>query len=80
MKKIFAFLVLALGTISCSDDDFGGNGNLQPVNFTVNLKYDDVTFDGQNVEGGMVILTNTNTGDSYTGTSQEFIISPLQRT
>ena len=69
MKKIFAFLVLALGTISCSDDDFGGNGNLQPVNFTVNLKYDDVTFDGQNVEGGMVILTNTNTGDSYTGTS-----------
>ena len=69
MKKIFEFLVLALGTISCSDDDFGGNGNLQPVNFTVNLKYDDVTFDGQNVEGGMVILTNTNTGDSYTGTS-----------
>ena len=69
MKKLLGLLVIAIGFNACSDDDFGGNGNLQPVSFTVNLKYDDVTFDGQNVTGGVVVLTNTNTGDSYTATS-----------
>ncbi|UUC44670.1 DUF4876 domain-containing protein [Flavobacterium cerinum] len=67
MKKFLVLLSAALAFTSCSDDDFGnGNNGLQPVNFSVNLKYDPITFNGQSVNGGAVILTNTNTGDTYT--------------
>uniref|UniRef100_UPI0026339128 DUF4876 domain-containing protein n=2 Tax=unclassified Flavobacterium TaxID=196869 RepID=UPI0026339128 len=67
MKKFLVLLSAALAFTSCSDDDFGNaNNGLQPVNFSVNLKYDPITFNGQSVNGGSVILTNTNTGDTYT--------------
>lgn len=66
MKKIIMLFTAALAFYGCSDDDFGNNSGLQPVNFSVNLKYDDVTFNGQLVNAANVILTNTNTGDSYT--------------
>ena len=67
MKKFLVLLSAALAFTSCSDDDFGNaNNGLQPVNFSVNLKYDPITFNGQSVIGGSVILTNTNTGDTYT--------------
>ncbi|MBN9285435.1 MULTISPECIES: DUF4876 domain-containing protein [Flavobacterium] len=67
MKKILLLLSAALAFSSCSDDDFGdGNNGLQPVNFSVNLKYDTTAFNGEAVQQGAVILTNTNTGDTYT--------------
>ena len=67
MKKILLLLTAVIALSSCNkDDDFGGGGSLQPVAFTVNLKYDTATFGGTVVEGGSVSLTNTSTGDVYT--------------
>lgn len=69
MKKILLFITSSLALISCSDDDFGGNGNLQPVSFNVELKYDATTYNGEVVNTGDVTLTNTTTGDVYSATS-----------
>ncbi len=71
MKKIIGLLTAAIVFYSCSDDDFSGNGSLEPVNFNVELKYDDVSYDGQFVNSGSVTLTNTSTGDVYTIESSE---------
>lgn len=66
MKKILLLLTAVLALSSCSDDDFGSDNGLQPVTFSVNLKYDTAAFNGIVVNNGNVILTNTNTGDTYT--------------
>ena len=67
MKKILLLLTAVVALSSCNkDDDFGAGGSLQPVNFTVNLKYDTQTFGGDAVKSGSVSLTNTSTGDVYT--------------
>ncbi|MFV0531258.1 MAG: DUF4876 domain-containing protein [Flavobacteriales bacterium] len=71
MKKVLYVFVTILVLASCSDDDFGGNGTLQSVNFSVTLKYDNETYDGSFVNGGNITLTNTATGDVYTVTSNE---------
>ncbi len=71
MKKIILFVAASLALASCNkDDDFGGNSALQPVNFSVNLNYDQ-SLGGDVVNGGSVTLTNTNTGDIYTAVSNE---------
>ncbi|MDQ6530966.1 DUF4876 domain-containing protein [Flavobacterium sp. LHD-85] len=70
MKNIILLFAIAVTLFSCTiNDDFGGGTNLQPVTFTVNLKYDKEQYNGLEVNTGNVVLTNTNTGDSYTATS-----------
>lgn len=69
MKKILLLITAVITLASCSDDDFGGNGNLQPVSFNVELKYDATSYNGEAVNAGNVTLTNTTTGDIYTATS-----------
>jgi hypothetical protein len=69
MKNIILVFVAAVALFSCTmNDDFGSGNALQPVSFTVNLKYDTDQYKGVVVEAGNVILTNTN-GESYTATS-----------
>lgn len=66
MNRILSFFVVFLTLLSCRSDDFGsGEHTLQPVKFTVSAKYDaslNSTI-GKNVT---VLLTNSNTGDTYT--------------
>lgn len=68
MKNIFSFLAIMLLIFSCSDDDFGSDNSLQTVSFKVNVKYD-ASFNAVNSQNATVTLTNTNTGDQYTQTS-----------
>lgn len=68
IKKILGFLTLIIVLFSCRDDNFGNGNNLEPVNFTVNLKYD-ASLDSKPASGANVILTNNNTGDIYNATS-----------
>ena len=70
MKNIILLFAIAVTFFSCSiNDEFGGGTNLQPVSFTVNLKYDKDQYNGLVVNAGNVVLTNTNTGDIYKATS-----------
>lgn len=66
MRKILFLLTAVIALSSCGEDDDFGGAALQSVPFTVNLKYDAETFNGQAVSQGNVILKNTNTGDTYT--------------
>lgn len=70
MKKLLLILATALAVTSCSEDDFGTGGNgLQAVSHQVTLKYADDNLSGVLVDGGLVKLTNTNTGDIIEGTT-----------
>lgn len=70
MKNIILLFAIAVTFFSCTiNDEFGGGANLQPVSFTVNLKYDKDQYNGLVVNTGNVVLTNTNTGDTYKATS-----------
>lgn len=71
MRKILFLFTAIVALSSCNEDDDFGNGALQPVSFSVNLKYDSETFDGQAVETGTIKLTNTATGDVYNAESSE---------
>lgn len=68
MKNIVYLLSFLLIFISCRDDDFGKNatGNmLQPVSFKVYAKYDN-NYNNKPSKKATVVLTNTNSADSYT--------------
>lgn len=73
MKKQLLFLMLSFLFIitGCrNDDDFGGAGNLTPIAFTVQVKYD------ANVGGGIaknatVTLKNNATGETLSGVTDE---------
>jgi len=71
MRKILFLFTAIVALSSCNEDDDFGNGALQPVSFSVNLKYDSETFDGQAVKTGTIKLTNTATGDVYNAESSE---------
>lgn len=71
MRKLIFVLSMATILVSCSkDDDFGG-GALETVAFSVDVTYDDENFNGEPAEAVEVTLTNTNTGDEYTGLTTE---------
>lgn len=69
MKQLFSFLAIMMLLFSCRDDDFGSNnGTLQPTAFKVEVKYD-ATYGSKNSKGATVVLTNNNSGDTYTETT-----------
>lgn len=69
MKQLLSFLTIMLLLVSCRDDDFGGNGaNLQPTSFRVEVKYDS-NYGSLHAKNATVVLTNNNSGDTYTQTS-----------
>ncbi|MDR6404277.1 MULTISPECIES: DUF4876 domain-containing protein [Chryseobacterium] len=66
MKQLLSFLTIMLLLISCRDDDFGSNNNsLQPTNFRVEVKYD-ATYGSLHAKNATVVLTNNNSSDTYT--------------
>jgi hypothetical protein len=66
MKQLLSFLTIMLLLISCRDDDFGSNNNsLQPTNFRVEVKYD-ATYSSLHAKNATVVLTNNNSSDTYT--------------
>lgn len=76
MKKIiFLLLPILVLLVGCSrDDDFGSDNQIQPVPFTVTVKYDPSKFGaigGHTASGAKVKLTNTLTGDEITGTTDQ---------
>lgn len=72
MKQIFILIVTAFLATACSTaDDFGSSsGNLSSVSFTINLDFDS-PYHTQEPNLVQVTLTNINTGDIYTATSNE---------
>ncbi|WP_196893784.1 DUF4876 domain-containing protein [Aureivirga marina] len=71
MKKILFLsnLVILLFVVGCSkDDDFGGQNVVQPIDFTVDLSYNE-SFGDIQAEGVSVTLTETNSSQVYTVTS-----------
>jgi hypothetical protein len=66
MKQLFSFLAIMMLLFSCRDDDFGtNNSTLQPTAFKVEVKYD-ATYSSKHSKGATVVLTNNNSGDTYT--------------
>lgn len=68
MKHILYLFSLLFIISSCRDDDFGNNGSgsmLQPVSFQVYVKYDN-NYGQKLAKNATVILTNSNSGDTYT--------------
>ncbi len=71
MKKIISIIFLLLMLFSCRSDDFGsgnGSGNLVPVTFTVQVRYDSY-FGNKQSKNAVVTLVNNSSGDTYTATS-----------
>lgn len=71
MKKTFLFTIAFLGLLlqSCSSND-DVNEALQPVNFSITVKYDE-TFNSLATKKAAVTITNNETGNKYTITSDE---------
>lgn len=66
MKHVFSFLSMMLFLVSCRDNDFGNEGStLQPTAFRVEVKYD-ASFSSLHARNALVVLTNNNSGDTYT--------------
>ncbi len=80
MKQFLFFFSFLLILTSCRDDDFGNGGTgsmLQPVTFKVYVKYDNNY--GQGVtKNATVVLTNSNSGDSYKIDSDENGVATFQ--
>lgn len=69
MKNILSVLLMLFALTGCRDDDFGNGGTaLQPVSFKVHAQYDPA-FNSKPSSAAAVTLTNTNTGDIYTQTT-----------
>lgn len=72
MKRLIVLLIMpVLVLIGCSrDDDFGGNNEIKPVPFTVNIKYDASKYPSVADKGAAnvtVTLVNAATNDKITG-------------
>ncbi|REC49743.1 DUF4876 domain-containing protein [Chryseobacterium pennipullorum] len=72
MKRLILLLIIpVLALIGCSrDDDFGGNNEIKPVPFTVNVKYDASKYPNvadKGVANVTLTLENSATGDKITG-------------
>ncbi|CAD0220817.1 DUF4876 domain-containing protein (plasmid) [Chryseobacterium panacisoli] len=72
MKRLILLLVIpVLALVGCNrDDDFGGNNEIKPVPFTVNIKYDASKYPSvadKGVANVTVILKNTATEDQIIG-------------
>ncbi len=72
MKKslFFTLLSLMLLIVACRDDDFGDGATLQPVPFTVMVKFDQ-TVGGLNAKNTNVVLKNDATGEEVKGKTDE---------
>lgn len=70
IKKILLGIFLSTGVVfqACSEDDFGGEKNLNSVNFSARIKYDE-NFDSKNANNAIVILKNSESGTIYEGTT-----------
>ncbi|MBB4805691.1 hypothetical protein HNP38_000963 [Chryseobacterium defluvii] len=69
MKQLFSFLAILTLLFSCRDDDFGSDNNtLQPTAFRVEVKYDS-NYGSLHAKNATVVLTNNNSGDTYTQTT-----------
>lgn len=67
MKQLLSFLTIILMLISCRDDDFGnGNSSLQPVAYQVKVAYDKTLYGDKSAQKATVVMTNNNSGDTYT--------------
>ncbi|WP_330747399.1 DUF4876 domain-containing protein [Chryseobacterium sp. CP-77] len=76
MKRFILLLVIPVMTLlGCNrDDDFGGNNEIKPVPFTVNIKFDASKYPSvadKGVANVTVILKNTATEDQITGKTDE---------
>lgn len=72
MKRLLLLLIIpVLALVGCNrDDDFGGNNEIKPVPFTVNIKYDASKYPGvadKGVANVTIIMENSATGDKITG-------------
>lgn len=76
MKRLILLLVIPVITLlGCNrDDDFGGNNEIKPVPFTVNIKFDASKYPSvadKGVANVTVILKNTATEDQIIGKTDE---------
>lgn len=76
MKRFILLLVIPVMTLwGCNrDDDFGGNNEIKPVPFTVNIKFDASKYPSvadKGVANVTVILKNTATEDQIIGKTDE---------
>ncbi|MDW9380389.1 DUF4876 domain-containing protein [Chryseobacterium sp. JV558] len=72
MKRLILLLIVPVLTlVGCNrDDDFGGNNEIKPVPFTINIKYDASKYPSvadKGVANVTVILKNTATEDQIVG-------------
>ncbi|MBB6370284.1 DUF4876 domain-containing protein [Chryseobacterium shigense] len=68
MKQLLSLFTIILMLISCRDDDFGNGGNatLQPVAYQVKVSYDKAVYGDKQAKTATVVMTNNNSGDTYT--------------
>ncbi|UKB82939.1 DUF4876 domain-containing protein [Chryseobacterium sp. MEBOG06] len=72
MKRLIILLIIpVLALVGCNrDEDFGGNNEIKPVPFTVNIKYDASKYPSvadKAVANVTVTMENAATGDKITG-------------
>ncbi|UKB80752.1 DUF4876 domain-containing protein [Chryseobacterium sp. MEBOG07] len=72
MKRLIVLLIIPiLFLVGCNrDDDFGGNKEIKPVPFTVNIKYDASKYPSVADKGAanvIITMENAATGDKVTG-------------